>query len=97
MLEWERNIPFVPELVIPYWTLDLFFCGAFFLCSSRAELSLLTKYLVAVTVASGICYLLIPLKMGLPRPVPSGWTAPFFRALYFNDLPHNLAPSLHIS
>jgi hypothetical protein len=34
--------------------------------------------------------------MGLPRPVPEGWTAPLFQALYFNDLPHNLAPSLHI-
>lgn len=97
MWDWEKHIPFIPELVIPYWSLDLFFCGAFFLCRSRQELNLLTKRLVAVTLASGLCYLLIPLKMGLPRPEPAGWTAPFFRALYVNDLPHNLAPSLHIS
>ncbi len=97
MWEWERHMPFIPELVVPYWSLDLFFCGAFFLCASRVELNLLTKRIIAVTVASGICFLLIPLRMGLDRPVPSGWTAPLFHALYLNDLPHNLAPSLHIS
>ncbi len=97
MWEWERHIPFVREMVVPYWSLDLFFCGAFFLCTSKLELNLLTQRLIAVTLLSGLCFLLFPLKMGLPRPEPSGWTAPLFRALYFNDLPYNLAPSLHIS
>jgi membrane-associated phospholipid phosphatase len=95
--EWERHIPFVREMVIPYWSLDLFFCGAFFICSDKAELNLLTKRLVAVILASGLCFLLFPLKMGFDRPVPSGWTAPLFHALYANDMPYNLAPSLHIS
>jgi rhodanese-related sulfurtransferase len=97
MFEWERHIPFVRELVVPYWSLDLFFCGAFFLCRSRLELNLLTRRLIAVTLASGLCYLLFPLQLALPRPEPQGWTAPLFQALYFNDLPYNLAPSLHIS
>ena len=97
MFEWERNIPFVREMVVPYWSLDLFFCGAFFLCRSRVELDLLTKRLVVVTLATGICFLLFPLQLALPRPEPEGWTAPLFHALYFNDLPYNLAPSLHIS
>lgn len=97
MFEWERHIPFVKEMVLPYWSLDLFFCGVFFLCSSKVELNLLTKRLIAVTVASGVLFLLVPLKLGLPRPVPEGWTAPLFHALYFNDQPYNLAPSLHIS
>jgi hypothetical protein len=97
MFEWEKSIPFVKELVVPYWSLDFFFCGAFFLCGSKTELNLLTKRLMAVTILSGLFFLLFPLKLGLPRPEPSGWTAPFFHALYFNDLPYNLAPSLHIS
>jgi len=96
MWGWERHIPFVRELVVPYWSLDFFFCGSFFLCASKTELNLLTKRLVAVTLASGICFLLFPLKIGLPRPEPIGWTAPLFRALYANDMPYNLAPSLHI-
>ncbi len=97
MFEWEKSIPFVKELVVPYWSLDFFFIGAFFLCGSKTELNLLTKRLIAVTILSGVFFLLFPLKLGLPRPEPSGWTAPFFHALYFNDLPYNLAPSLHIS
>ena len=97
MFEWEKSIPFVKELVVPYWSLDLFFCGAFFLCGSKAELNLLTKRLMTVTILSGVFFLLFPLKLGLPRPEPNGWTAPLFHALYFNDLPYNLAPSLHIS
>jgi hypothetical protein len=97
MWEWERHIPFVPAMVVPYWSLDLFFVAAFFICRSRADLSLLTRRLIANTVASGLCYLLFPLKMGLPRPEPTGWTAPLFEALYAGDLPYNLAPSLHIS
>lgn len=95
--EWERSIPFVPWMVIPYWSLDLFFCGAFFLCRSRAELRLLTLRLIVVVLASGACFLLFPLRFGWARPEPSGWTAIFFRALYANDMPYNLAPSLHIS
>jgi membrane-associated phospholipid phosphatase/rhodanese-related sulfurtransferase len=97
MFEWERHIPFVKELVVPYWSLDLFFCGAFFICGSKVELNLLTKRLIAVTIASGAFFLLFPLKLALPRPIPEGWTAPLFHALYFNDQPFNLAPSLHIS
>lgn len=97
MWDWERHIPFIPEMVIPYWSLDLFFIGAFFMCSGKIELNLLTKRLVTVTILSGICFVIFPLKMGVPRPQPNGWTAPLFHALYHNDLPYNLAPSLHIS
>lgn len=97
MFEWERHTPFIKELVVPYWSLDLFFCGAFFLCASKVELNLLTRRLIAVTLFSGLFFWLFPLKLGLPRPEPSGWTAPLFHALYHNDQPFNLAPSLHIS
>ncbi len=97
MLPWESQIPFVKEFIIPYWSLDLFFCGAFFVCPTRAQLNLLTRRLVVVVLASGFCFLLFPLKLGFDRPEPEGWTAFLFKALYFNDLPYNLAPSLHIS
>ena len=95
--EWERSLPFVPWMIVPYWTLDLFFCGAFFLCASRAELRLLTTRLVAVVLACAIFFLLFPMRFGWERPEPSGWTAPLFHVLYANDQPFNLAPSLHIS
>ena len=95
--EWERSLPFVPWLIIPYWSLDLFFCGAFFLCRNRAELRLLTLRLVAVVLGSAVCFLIFPMRFGWERPEPQGWTEFLFRALYANDQPYNLAPSLHIS
>ncbi len=94
---WERHIPLVRELVVPYWTLDLFFCGSFFLCRSRGELRLLTSRLVLAVLACGACFLLFPLRYGWARPEPEGWTSFLFRALYANDMPFNLAPSLHIA
>ncbi len=94
--EWEKHVPFVPELVVPYWSLDLFFIGAFFLPKSRSELRLLGLRVFTMITLTCVCFLIWPLKFDLPRPMPAGWTAPLFRVLYANDLPYNLAPSLHI-
>jgi hypothetical protein len=35
---WEATIPFVPAMVVPYWSIDLLFVGSFFLCRTRGEL-----------------------------------------------------------
>jgi hypothetical protein len=94
--EWEKHVPFVPELVVPYWSLDLLFVGAFFLPRSRSELRVLGIRVFTIITLSSVCFLLWPLKFDLPRPQPTGWTEVFFRVLHANDLPHNLAPSLHI-
>jgi|GEM_PF-4464451 len=45
--QWESVIPFVPILIIPYMSIDLFFVGAPFLCKSPQELRLLTKRILA--------------------------------------------------
>ncbi len=95
--EWEKHIPFIPEFIVPYMSMDLLFVGAFFLCRSRAELRTLVKRLFWVVAASGLCFLLFPLEFGMPRPVPEGWAKPWFEFLHAGDLPYNMAPSLHIS
>ena len=94
--EWEKRVPFVPELVVPYWSLDLLFVIAFFLPRTKDELRILGTRIFAIITLTSVCFLIWPLKFDLPRPMPTRWTAPFFRALYANDLPFNLAPSLHI-
>src|SRR6187431_606426 len=35
---WELAIPFVPLMILPYLSLDLFYLGAPFLCRNEAEL-----------------------------------------------------------
>lgn len=94
--EWEKHVPFVPQLIVPYWSLDLLFVIAFFLPTSRHELRILGVRIFTIIALSAVCFLIWPLTFDLPRPIPTGWTEPWFRLLHKNDLPFNLAPSLHI-
>lgn len=94
---WERHIPFVPVMIIPYWTLNLFFMSSFFVCRDRDELRVLTSRLATSIVVAGACFLLFPLRLVFPRPEVDGFLGLWFAALRSFDQPHNLAPSLHIA
>ena len=94
---WERFIPFVPLLIVPYMSIDLFFAAGPFLCQSRAELATLSRRIGFAILAAGVCFLLLPLKMAVPRPQPAGWTGVIFAFLHGFDQPCNLFPSLHIT
>jgi membrane-associated phospholipid phosphatase len=94
---WESHIPFMPAMIIPYWSLDAFFGASFFLTRSLTELMTLGKRIgLAITVA-GVCFLLLPLHTAFPRPAVSGALGGLFRLLYSFDEPYNLFPSLHIT
>ncbi len=95
--EWEKRIPLIPEMIIPYMSIDLFFAGSFFLCRGSRELAAHAKRLLLAMTIGGICFLLFPLELGFERQAVDhslGW---IFQALWFFDYPHNLAPSLHIA
>jgi protein-tyrosine phosphatase len=93
--QWERTIPFVPFLVLPYMSIDLFFVAAPFLCRTGRELSIFAKRVVAAIFIAGICFLLFPLRFAFPRPHASGWTGALFDWFRGMDAPYNLLPSLH--
>lgn len=95
--EWERLIPFVPLMIAPYMSIDLFFVAAPFLCRNEKELSMFTKRIAAATVVAGICFLLFPLRFAFERPHASGWLGAFFDWFRAMDQPYNLLPSLHIA
>ena len=94
---WERFIPFVPVLIVPYLSLDLFFSGSFFLCRRRAELGVLSQRYALAILLSAAGFLLFPLRYGWPRPAVEGWLGALFAPLNALDQPFNLCPSLHIS
>jgi len=95
--DWELKIPFVPAMIVPYWTLNLFFMGSFFVCTTLAELKVLrTRIGLAILIACS-CFLLFPLRLGFPRPEVDGVYGLLFAALRSFDKPFNLSPSLHVA
>jgi protein-tyrosine phosphatase len=99
---WELTaIPYVPLLIVPYMSLDVFFFLAPFLCRERRELRTFAKRVAGSILVAAAFFLLLPLRLDWPpRPHVDGWfgelieqscTAPFLM-----EYPHNLFPSLHI-
>ena len=95
--DWEINLfPFIPILIIPYWSIDLFYVVAPLLIKSRYELFQHLKRISFGIAVAGFFFLLFPLKLVTPAPPVEGWLKPFFDALgNFNNF-YNCAPSLHI-
>lgn len=99
---WEQTaIPFLPLLLIPYMSIDLFFFAAPFLCNDERQRRVLAQRIVFSILTAAAFFLLLPLKLAWPaRPSVDGWfgvlveqscTAPFLM-----EYPHNLFPALHI-
>jgi protein-tyrosine phosphatase len=95
--EWERSIPFVAWMFVPYMSIDLFFVGAPFLCRSKRELAALSKRITAALLIAGVCFLLFPLRFAFERPPAPGWLGVVFDWFRAADQPYNLLPSLHIA
>jgi protein-tyrosine phosphatase len=95
--QWERLIPFVPLMIIPYMSIDLFFLAAPFLCRDRRELATFCRRVTLAILVAGACFVAMPLKLGFERPKLEGWMGAMFGWFFASDLPYNLCPSLHIA
>lgn len=94
---WERYIPFVPLMIVPYMSIDLFYVAAPFLCRTRRELQVFAQRIMFAILVSGAFFLAMPLQMGIALPQPQGWIGAIFQFLHGFDRPTNLFPSLHIT
>jgi protein-tyrosine phosphatase len=95
--EWERSIPFVAWMFVPYMSIDLFFVAAPFLCRSNCDLAAFSKRIAAAILIAGFCFLLFPLRFAFERPPAPGWLGLVFDWFRAMDQPNNLLPSLHIA
>lgn len=95
--EWERLIPFVPLMIAPYMSIDLFFVAAPFLCRNNRELATISKRIAAAILIAGVCFLLFPLRFAFERPQADGCLGALFDWFRTMDQPYNLLPSLHIA
>jgi membrane-associated phospholipid phosphatase len=92
---WERSIPFVPFMILPYLSIDLFFVVAAFLLPDEQELWLFVRRVAAAIVVAGLFFLVLPLRFAFPRPTAPGWLGTLFDSFRALDAPYNLFPSLH--
>lgn len=94
---WERHIPFVPWMIVPYMSIDAFFVLAPFFCRSRKELTTLSRRLAVVVLIGGAVFLIYPLQLAVERPVATGLPGLVYNWFTSMDRPYNLLPSLHIA
>ncbi len=94
---WERNIPFWEWTILPYWSLNLMYAVAFFLCRDTREQNRYVARLVSAQIVATICFMLFPLHFGWPKPPTDGMWGVMFDSLVAFDLPYNQSPSLHIA
>ena len=100
---WElKAIPYVPWLIVPYMSMDLFFFMATFLCPDERELRTFARRVAFSILAAAAFFLLLPLRLDWPeRPHLVGWFGEFVErsctAPFLMEYPHNLFPSLHIA
>ncbi len=94
---WEKYIPFWPWTIIPYWSMDLFYCISFFICTSKRELTVHSVRLFTASCVCCACFMLFPLACSFVLPDVSN---PIFHKMIFESglvsTPFNQAPSLHI-
>jgi protein-tyrosine phosphatase len=93
---WERQIPFIPWTIVPYWSIDLFYGLSFLMCRTPRMVNRHALRLLTIQLVSVACFILFPLHFAFDRPDTSGLFGAMFDTLMGFDKPYNQAPSLHI-
>ncbi len=96
VMDWEKQIPFISWMIVPYWTIDLLYGFALFTSRNKNELFRLGKRLLLAQIICITGFLIWPLHFSFTRPSSDGLFGFLYAALSGFDLPYNQAPSLHI-
>ena len=94
--DWEKNIPFLPWTILPYWSIDLLYGLSLFLPMTKfAQRQHALRLLVATPIA--VCFFyFFPITFSTIKPEIHGIWKTLFEILTGFDKPYNQAPSLHI-
>jgi protein-tyrosine phosphatase len=94
--QWERQIPFLPWTIVPYWSIDLLYGFSFLCCLDAREVDRHAQRLLGTQLISVAGFILYPLRYAFEKPAADGLFGALFSGLGNFDLPYNQAPSLHI-
>ncbi len=94
----EKNIPFIPLMILPYMASSYFFWIVFFWVKNRQQLTLLRDRMLFIVTIAGLVFIVFPLKQSFYRPESENIIFKLlFRLLSLADSPFNQAPSLHVA
>lgn len=93
---WEHGVPFWAWTIVPYWSLNVLYALAFFLCADTRQQNCYIAQLLVAQALAVTCFLLFPLQFTWPKPPTDGFSGSLFASLAAFDQPYNQAPSLHI-
>ncbi len=93
---WELDMPFLPFMILPYFSLNLLTLTPLFYLSCP-ELRRLGRAMGSATIIAGFLFYVFPAPLGYLRPdVVPGWE-PLFQFLHGVDRVNNTLPSLHVT
>ncbi len=93
-MEWERAWPFVPELILAYWAIEVLFILAPLFCK---DVGVYVRRVTFCLLVAGFCFVVYPLRLPWGHPPVEGWLGPFFSSLHHFNNDFNCVPSLHIA
>ena len=92
--DWEINFfPFIPILIIPYWSIDLFYGVAPFLIKDRFQLKQHLKRITFGIAVAGFFFLVFPLKLVTPAPPVLRGSAKLSKLLQLRPQSSHCAPN----
>lgn len=94
---WEAHYPFVPWMIVPYWSIDLAFFTAPFFCTSGFLLRQHFRRVALAIAIAGFFFVAFPLTLIYQRPQVEGVLGLLFGSLENYNNFYNCAPSLHIA
>lgn len=91
------SVPYVPAFILPYASVFIMPVVPLLVVTDRSAFRRVAAAFAAAILASGLCFLALPLAPPHPADVGSGPFAALTSAFYALDVPTNLFPSLHVS
>ena len=86
----EQNLPFVPELILIYSSLYLMFFTVPFVLRRKCEIWCFVTLMTLITVAAGLCFLVVPADIRFEVPTKFGRVPSAFRVADSINLTYNL-------
>ncbi|MBM4111993.1 MAG: hypothetical protein FJ253_01265 [Phycisphaerae bacterium] len=96
-LPWERSIPYLPWMLVPYLSLGVLFLVTPLLCRDDADRRLYCRRVALSMLVAAFFFLLMPLELDFPKRHASHWVLYALDLVDAIDPPHNLFPSLHVA